>query len=144
MHDNPLYSAGDVADILDEPEATIRRWHHSGFATQFGRKADYAVRYSVRDVAGMAVARDLVRLNFPPPLAARIGAIATYRDPKSDATLTGSPAAIALISPEPGSGILQDRCAWRVPAANTATITIPVGAIFADVTTRAARIQHAA
>ena len=132
-HDNPIFSAGDVAAILGEPEAAVRRWHHTGFARHFGRKAGYNVVYSCRDIAGFKVARDLVVLGFPPPLAARVGAIAVFAEPKPDAVLRGRPDQIASIAPPSGSGIAMDRCVWRVPAATSAKIEIPIGRIWSDV-----------
>lgn len=144
MIDTPQFGAADVAAILDEPEATIRRWHHAGsFSRHFGQKADYAVRYSARDVAGIAVARDLLALGFPPALAARISASVTYEDPSPDAVVEGSPHDIALIAPPPGSGIAQDRVAWRMPAKTASRISVPIGRIFADVTEKATRLRNA-
>lgn len=142
--DDPTLNAGDVAHLIGEDESTIRRWHHAGgFSRHFGQKADYNVRYSIRDVAGFAIARDLLALGFPPPLAARIGATVTYGEPKPDAVLSGSPHDIALISPPDGSGIVHDRVMWRVPAKTRTSISIPVGRIWADVTAKATHLRHA-
>lgn len=137
--DEPQFAAADVAEIIGEAEPTVRRWHHSGFAGFFGRKLDYAVRYSLRDMAGFAVARDLVRLNFPPMLAARIGATVTYANLEPGDVLRGHPRDLALIAPPHGSGIRMDRTAWRVPEKSEATIEIPVGRIFHDIVARAGR-----
>ncbi|MBB5040688.1 hypothetical protein [Shinella fusca] len=143
MIDEPLFGAADVANVLDEKETTVRRWHHSGFSRCFGRKSDYAVRYSARDIAGFAVARDLVKLKFPPPLAARVGAVVMRQEPAPDAVLAGTPDQIAAIGPDPGSGVMADRCNWRAPSATTTAITIPVGRIWRDVIDKAARIGAA-
>lgn len=143
MIDEPLFGAADVANVLDEKETTVRRWHHSGFSRCFGRKSDYAVRYSARDIAGFAVARDLVKLKFPPPLAARVGACVMRQEPAPDAVLAGTPDQIAAIGPDPGSGVMADRCNWRAPSATTTAITIPVGRIWRDVIDKAARIGAA-
>ena len=143
MLDEPIFSASDVANVLDEKETTVRRWHHSGFSRCFGRKSDYAVRYTARDIAGFAVARDLVKLKFPPPLAARVGAVMMRHDPAPDVVLSGMPEQIAMLAPEPGSGIVSDRCNWRAPSSTTTTISIPVGRIWADVIDKAARIKRA-
>lgn len=143
MIDQPLFGAADVASILDEKEATVRRWHHSGFSRCFGQKSDYAVRYTARDIAGFAVARDLVKLKFPPPLAARVGACVMRQEPAADFVLAGTPDQIAAIGPDPGSGVTADRCNWRAPSATASAITIPVGRIWADVVEKAARIRTA-
>lgn len=143
MIDEPLFGAADVANVLDEKETTVRRWHHSGFSRCFGRKSDYAVRYSARDIAGFAVARDLVKLRFPPPLAARVGAVVMRHDPAPDAILSGTPEQIAAIGPEAGSGVMADRANWRAPSSSTSTISIPIGRIWADVINKTARIGAA-
>lgn len=143
MIDTPQFGASDVAELLDETEATVRRWHHSGLQMFFGRKEGHSVLYTARDVAGFAIARDLVRIGFPPILAGRIGASVTYRNPESDTVLEGSPAEIAMIAPPPGSGIHMDRQAWRVPAQTNARIELPIGRIFADVTEKATRLRNA-
>ncbi|WP_449396283.1 hypothetical protein [Devosia riboflavina] len=137
--DEPQFTSSDVAELVGEPEGRIRHWHHCGFNRFFGAKDGYAVRYSTRDIAGFAVARDLVRMAFPTPLAARIGAIVMHRAPESDAVLTGTPEQIAMITPPPGSGIPMDRTSWRVPGPSTSTVSIPVGDIWADISARAAK-----
>lgn len=136
MLDAPQFTSADLAEFIGEPEARVRRWHNCGFNRFFGAKDGYQVRFSVRDIAGAAIARDLVRLNFPPPLAARIGATMTHSTPGPDAVLTGTPEQIAMITPPTGSGIPMDRTAWRVPGPSTSTISIPVGDIWAGIVAR--------
>lgn len=136
--DEPYLTSADLAELLNEPEKRLRRWHHTGFSRHFGTKDGHNVRYSARDAAGTAVARDLVALNFPPPLAARIGASVVHDDPEADMVLVGSPADIAMINAPPGSGIATDRTVWRVPSQSRATISIPVGRLFTEITRRVA------
>lgn len=136
--DEPQFTSSDVAELVGEPEGRIRHWHHCGFNRFFGAKDGYAVRYSTRDIAGFAVARDLVRMAFPTPLAARIGAIVMHRAPESDAVLTGTPAQLAQIAPPAGSGIANDRTSWSVPGQSRSTISIPIGTIWSDIAARAA------
>ena len=141
--DDPILNAGDIAHLIGEEEATVRRWHHSGFSNHFGRKAGHSVGYSLREAAGIAIARDLVNVRFPAPLAAKIGRILTYRAPAPDTVVTGTPEELAILAPEPGSGIMQDRMAWRIPGSTRSTISIPVGSIWADVVEKASRLRHA-
>lgn len=141
--DEPAFGPADVAAFLGEKERRIRDLHDRGFGVFFGRRDGYRILYSVRDVASAAVARDLVALGFPPRLAARVGAIATYRTPKPDAVLDGSPDMIASLAPEPGSGIPMDRMTYRVPQQTASSISVPVGRIFADMTEKATHLRHA-
>lgn len=141
--DEPLYGPSDVATFLGERERRIRDLHDRGFGGFFGRRDGYRILYSVRDIAGAAVARDLVKLGFAPRLAARVGAVACYRNPAPDAVLSGPPDQIAAITPEPGSGIPVDRMTYRAPSHTVSTISVPVGRIFADVTAKATGLRHA-
>lgn len=141
--DDPILNAGDVAHLIGEDESTIRRWHHSGSSNHFGVKRGHSVGYSVREAAGFAIARDLINVRFPVPLAAKIGRILTWRIPPDHATISGTPEELAMLAPEPGSGIMQDRMAWRIPGSTRSTISIPVGSIWADVVEKASRLRHA-
>ena len=141
--DEPAFGPADVAAFLGEKERRIRDLHDRGFGAFFGRRDGYRIKYTIRDIAGAAVARDLVALGFPPRLAARVGAIATYRTPKPEVTIEGKPEVIALMAPEPGSGIPMDRMSYLLPARTASTITIPVGRIWQDVTTKASHLRHA-
>ncbi len=100
---------------------------------------DEAARVALldREAAGFAIARDLINVRFPVPLAAKIGRILTYRTPEPDALVTGTPAELAMLAPEPGSGIMQDRMAWRIPGSTRSEISIPVGRIWVDITEKA-------
>lgn len=141
--DEPTLNAGDIAHLIGEDETTVRRWHHSGFSNHFGEKRGHSVGYSVREAAGMAIARDLVNTRFPAPLAAKIGRILTWRNPPAHATISGTPEELAMLAPDPGSGIPQDRMAWRIPGSTRSTISVPVGKIWADVTEKASGLRHA-
>lgn len=144
MNDEPILSSADVAELLGEPEPTVRRWHHAGLLLFFGQKDGHLVFYSARDAAGFAVARDLIRVGFPPILAGRVGATVTCRDPEKGAVLEGTPQQIAQIAPPPETGIHLDRTSWRVPAKSRARVSVPVGAIFAEITHRAQRLRSRA
>lgn len=143
MYDEPTLNAGDVAHLIGEEEATIRRWHHSGSSNHFGTKRGHSVGYSVREAVGFAIARDLVNVRFPVPLAAKVARILTWRNPPEHATISGTPEELAMLAPEPGSGILQDRMQWRIPGSTRSTITVPVGRIWADVVEKAGRLRRA-
>ena len=139
--DEPAFGAADVAEIMGEKERRVRDLHDRGFGGFFGRRDGYRVQYTARDIAGAAVARDLVAMGFAPRLAARIGATVVYRNPAPDALLRGSPDEIATIAPEPGSGIAMDRMTYRSPAGIPSKIEIPVGRIWQGVVERASRIR---
>lgn len=139
--DEPNLTSRDVAALIGEPEATVRRWHHSGFSRHFGRKAGYALTYSARDAVGIAIARDLVNVRFPPPLAAKVARILTSTIPEPEAVVTARPEDLAMLAPEPGTDIVQDRASWRVPASTRSAITIPIGRFWSDITAKAAGLR---
>ena len=136
--DNPAFSATDVAQLIDEKPGVVRDWRDRGLAAYVGRKSDFAVSYTVRDAAKLAIIRDLVRLRFPLRVAAHAANILLETAPNEDAVFRGSPQDIATLGPT-DSGYAHREIAGT-PDVSAALIVLPIGKVWRQTVDRAAAL----